>query len=123
MEKLGDNTNYEELEGIPDIETIPDHIFKAFAENGLLIGALENDEVVGYTILMDEMESDQLYLHAIGVKSEYAGEGIGEEIMKRIRKEVLENDQISSDTIEWTYDPLLGANAKLYIQKLGGKSN
>lgn len=106
-------------EGIPDIETIPDHVFKAFAENGILLGAEQEGQIVGYAAVMEDMhEDDSYYLHAIGVDPDQAGKNVGKDLMCFLRDEVLERN--SDGSISWTYDPLLGANANLYIEKLGG---
>lgn len=109
--------------GIPDMETIPDHVFKMTGETGLLMGAInDEDEVVGYAMLNgNARDKDSMHLHAMGVERSLKGTGIGEDLMQQARKEVQDsNDFADIEKFTWTYEPLLGPHASLYISKLGG---
>lgn len=103
--------------GMPDAEAIPSHLFEAARSTGNLLGAYSDDRVVGLAIQLPDLKRDNvIYFHAIGVVPEYSGNGIGEQLMREQRKRALNHGY---ERIEWTYDPLLGGNAKLYISKMG----
>ena len=104
--------------GIPDIETIPDHIFTASAEHGILLGAYEDDEQVGFAMGMGEAgDGDSVYLHATGVRADYQDEALGEELLREF---AMKAEDLGMEHVGLTYDPLLGGNARLNIGKAGG---
>ena len=65
------------------------------------------------------MSAGKLYLFSqrMGVLPEYQARGIGMKLKLAQRDQMLRK---GIDLIVWTYDPLLGRNASLNIQKLGG---
>lgn len=118
MQKFTD-VMMEAWEGMPESEVIPSHVFEASRETGNVLGAYMDGELVGLAYQMPDMSGEGvIHSHAVGVDSDYAGEGIGEQIKRGQREHAIEK---GFDTIEWTYDPLLGMNANLNIGKLGGK--
>lgn len=107
--------------GIPDIEAIPDHVFTASAEHGILLGAYDDNEQVGFAMGMGEAgDGDSVYLHATGVKADYQDEALGEELLREFAK-TAEDTGLSH--VSLTYDPLLGGNARLNIGKAGGTTD
>jgi predicted GNAT superfamily acetyltransferase len=109
----------EAWDGMPESEVIPSHVFEASRETGNVLGAYMDGELVGLAYQIPDMEEEGvIHSHAVGVASEHAGEGIGEQIKRGQRQHAVEK---GFDTVEWTYDPLLGMNANLNIGKLGGK--
>ncbi len=58
-----------------------------------------------------------LYLDMIGVEASTQGSGIGASLMQVV---VDAARQRGLGCVEWTFDPLEGANANLYLRKLGG---
>lgn len=103
---------------IPDIEVIPDHIFTAAAKTGILVGAYQDEDQIGFAMGVGDLKrKNNAYLHAIGVKEDYKNESVGEELLRRFGKRAKERDL---DTFTLTYDPLLGGNANLNISKAGG---
>ena len=106
-------------DGMPDSEVIPSHVFEASRETGNVLGAYMDGELIGFAYqIPDTEEQGLIHSHAVGVTSDHAGEGVGEQIKRGQRQHALDR---GFDKIEWTYDPLLGMNANLNIGKLGGK--
>ena len=87
---------------------------------GLLIVAFDQETPVAHAIFTHAHERHTsppyLYLDMMGVLPEHQNNHIGEHI-------ILASKQIAQDhgytSIQWTYDPLEGANANVYIRKLG----
>jgi len=57
-----------------------------------------------------------LYLDMVGVMPKWRGASIGERLLHSCWTAAVDR---GIPSIEWTYDPLEGANANLYIRKLG----
>lgn len=103
---------------IPDIEAIPDHIFTASAEHGILLGAYRGGEQVGFAMGMGEVgDGDRVYLHATGVRDDYQENSLGENLLREFARNA---EDRGLNHVSLTYDPLLGGNAKLNIGKAGG---
>ena len=104
-------------DGIPDEEVIPPHVFTAAGETGNLLAAHSDGELVGFCYQMPDTTRDAtLYSHAVGVAEAYQGRGVWERLKWAQREHALAR---GFETIRWTYDPLLGGNAKLNVRKLG----
>lgn len=103
--------------GIPEIEQIPPHIMKASSRTGQFLIAMLEEQVIGYSMSFSQLP-DSLYLHAMGVKNDFQSRGVGEIIMNAMREDAKEKGY---KTITFTFHPLLGGNANLYIHKMGGK--
>ncbi|MFB6143966.1 MAG: GNAT family N-acetyltransferase [Candidatus Nanohaloarchaea archaeon] len=107
--------------GIDDIETIPDHIFTASAEHGIMLGAYDGGQQVGFAMGIGEVgDGDSVYLHATGVLPEYQDKSLGEELLREFARNA---EQRGLEHVSLTYDPLLGGNAKLNIGKAGGTTD
>jgi predicted GNAT superfamily acetyltransferase len=110
-----------------EIDVVPAHILQAIrSHGGVLIGAFEKDQLVGFVLGFlgaDSRSSERVamarlehYSHELGVLPEYRGRGIGFALKLAQREHVL---QQGVRLITWTYDPLLSLNAQLNIRQLG----
>ena len=111
----------------PGPKCVPPHIFLAVVHNGgLLVGAYDGDELVGYVfgfIGIYEVEKGvgvRHCSHQLGVHPEYQNQGIGYKL-KRAQWQLVRQQGL--DLITWTYDPLESRNAYLNISKLGAVCN
>ncbi len=86
---------------------------------GVLLGAYDGPNLVGFVYGYLGMSGAKLYLFSqrMGVLPSYQGRGIGMKLKLAQRDQMLRQ---GIDLIVWTYDPLLGKNASLNIEKLGG---
>jgi len=124
VEYISSNAQFEEClqvtraawDCIPDIEQIPAHVMKASARTGQFLVALLDNRVIGYSMSFTQLPST-LYLHAIGVSESVKSKGVGETIMRKMREEAISS---GFKFIDFTYEPLLGNNANLYVHKMGG---
>jgi predicted GNAT superfamily acetyltransferase len=86
---------------------------------GVLLGAYDGPDLVGFVYGYLGMSGAKLYLFSqrMGVLPSYQSQGIGMKLKLAQRDQMLRK---GIDLIVWTYDPLLGKNATLNIEKLGG---
>lgn len=86
---------------------------------GVLLGAYDGPNLVGFVYGYLGMSGTKLYLFSqrMGVLPKYQSMGIGMRLKLAQRDQMLRQ---GIDLIVWTYDPLLGKNASLNIEKLGG---
>lgn len=111
--------------GLKDMEeVIPDHqLLTAHKNGGLVLGAFHKEEMVGFSygfIGLNQQNKIIFCSHILAVLPEYRGMGIGYKMKLAQREGVLAK---GIDIINWTFDPLETANAKLNFTKLGGVSN
>ncbi|MDX1436864.1 MAG: GNAT family N-acetyltransferase [Anaerolineales bacterium] len=104
-------------------EIVPLHIFIGAVHNGgIVLGAYDEDEMVGFAFGMPGFESvdgeQQLkhYSHMLGVVPAYRDRGVGY-LLKRAQWQLVRRQKIP--LITWTYDPLQSKNAFFNITKLG----
>ena len=85
---------------------------------GLLLGAFDADELIGFAFAFPGVENHRLILHSdmLAVKPAYRSHGIGYQLKLAQRRRALEE---GIDTITWTFDPLQSLNARLNFGKLG----
>ncbi|HUF38467.1 MAG TPA: GNAT family N-acetyltransferase [Anaerolineales bacterium] len=102
---------------------VPDHLLQASIHGGgLLIGAFEGDEMVGFVFGFPAFDrgADGLVLwhhsHMLAVIPEKRDAGIGF-AMKRAQWQWVRQQGL--DRITWTFDPLQSRNAYLNIARLG----
>jgi predicted GNAT superfamily acetyltransferase len=88
---------------------------------GTLLGGYVDGALVGFVYGYLGMSGNTLYLFSMrmGVLPEYQSYGVGTALKLAQRDQMLRQ---GIDMIVWTYDPLLGLNARLNIEKLGGFS-
>ncbi|WP_245001118.1 GNAT family N-acetyltransferase [Caldalkalibacillus thermarum] len=120
-------TTIEELEQVQELERdvwqidpVPVHqTLTAVKNGGLVLGAFDGDELVGFNYGFAGFQNGQVYLcsHMMGIAKAYRGRGIGE-LLKQKQKELAFKQGYS--LIKWTYDPLESLNAYLNLSKLRG---
>jgi predicted GNAT superfamily acetyltransferase len=127
---LRDLTTVDDLRRVPVLEQrvwqyptadelIPVAILAASVRRGaIVIGAFDGDDMVGVVYSMPAIRRGCLshWSHVLGVLPEYRGGGLGMKLKLAQRERAL---AMGIDLIEWTYDPLLAANAHLNCARLG----
>lgn len=106
--------------GYTDLMVFPyTQLISAAHNGGVLLGAYDGLELVGFLYGYLGMSGTKLYLFSqrMGVLPTYQSRGIGMLLKLAQRDQMLRR---GIDLIVWTYDPLLGKNAMLNIEKLGG---
>ncbi|MBE7468893.1 MAG: hypothetical protein DPW09_42475 [Anaerolineae bacterium] len=106
--------------GFTDLMVFPYTQLISVAHNGgVLLGAYVGGELIGFVYGYLGMSGSKLYHFSqrMGVLPQYQGMGIGMKLKLAQRDQMLRQ---GIDLIVWTYDPLLGKNATLNIEKLGG---
>lgn len=111
--------------GLKDMEeVVPDHqLFTAHKNGGLVLGTYHDGELVGFSygfVGLNHQNKLIFCSHILAVLPDYRGMGLGYKMKLAQRKGVLTR---GIDEINWTFDPLEAANAKLNFTKLGGISN
>lgn len=106
--------------GFTDLMVFPyTQLISAAHNGGTLLGAYDGLNLVGFVYGYLGMSGSKLYLFSqrMGVLPSYQSAGIGMKLKLAQRDQMLRQ---GIDMIVWTYDPLLGKNASLNIEKLGG---
>jgi predicted GNAT superfamily acetyltransferase len=85
---------------------------------GLVLGAFDNDRVVGFLSSMPGLRGGVPYWYSqmLAVAADYRNHGLG------VRLKLTQRDyarRYGLQLIEWTFDPLESKNAHINIQKLG----
>ena len=108
-----------EVWGIPDLDVIPlTHLIAVQTAGGVLVGAFDDDELVGFVYGFAAIENGETthHSHMLAVKSDHRGAHIGERLKLAQRERVLAQ---GIKTVSWTFDPLRSKNAHLNFRKLG----
>jgi len=108
-----------EIWGVDDREILPALAMIPVTKiGGLLLGAFDNEQMVGFVFAFPGFESGRRILHSdmLAVKREYRSHGIGHKLKLAQRTRALEQ---GIETITWTFDPLQSLNAPLNFGKLG----
>ena len=115
----------EELEQVQQLEkavwgdpAIPIHqTLTAVKNGGIVVGAYENNQLVGFSYGFPGFVNGKPYLcsHMLGIDENYRGQGIGEFLKKEQKNAAIE---MGYDLLTWTYDPLESVNAFLNLTKL-----
>jgi predicted GNAT superfamily acetyltransferase len=105
--------------GLADIEVIP--VRMLVTQNrvgGLVLGAFENDQFVGFLNAMPGVRDGMPYWYSqmLAVRNPHRNRGIGSDLKLAQRDHAR---QRGIHLIEWTFDPLESKNAYLNIAKLG----
>ncbi len=106
--------------GFTDLMVFPyTQLISAAHNGGVLLGAYDGANLVGFLFGYLGMSGTKLYLFSqrMGVLPSYQSMGIGTKLKLAQRNQMLRQ---GIDLIVWTYDPLLGKNAMLNVEKLGG---
>jgi chorismate synthase len=99
---------------------VPSAIQRAIAHNGgLLLGAYEGANLVGFALGFLGREGSKLYhySHMTAVRPEAQNRHVGFALKAFQRQEVLRQDLTE---VRWTFDPLQSKNALLNLRRLGG---
>ena len=105
--------------GLDPRDAVPVNMLRALQHaGGALIGAYNNDQIVGITLGFPAKSADRwiLWSHMTGVLSPYQGQNIGFELKRQQRDWALAN---GFDEIRWTFDPLQRGNANFNVHRLG----
>lgn len=103
-----------------DMEPVPTHqTFTAAKNGGILVGAFDEEKLVGYCYGFAGFKDGKAYLcsHMMGIHPDFQSVGIGRMLKEEQRKIAQE---IGYDLIQWTFDPLESRNAYLNTTKLNG---
>ena len=102
----------------PDLD-VPFALFVVESETGgQVIGAFEQDRMVGYVLALPALRDGGVYLHShmTAVTASAQNRGIGRGLKRAQRRDALER---GIDLIEWTFDPLEIRNAHFNLMRLG----
>jgi predicted GNAT superfamily acetyltransferase len=102
-----------------DLETEPYVTFVvANQTGGQVLGAFDNDTMIGFSMSMVGLRDNSPYLHShmTGVLPNYRDKGVGRQLKLFQREEALSR---SIRRIEWTFDPLEVRNAYFNLNRLG----
>jgi predicted GNAT superfamily acetyltransferase len=105
--------------GWSEVELMPTRFFVVSRHiGGLVLGAFEDDTLVGFLSAIPGLKSDMPYWHShmLAVRHARRDSGIGFQL-KQVQKERALKQGIR--LIEWTFDPLASRNAYFNIEKLG----
>lgn len=108
-----------EVWGYSDGDVIPKRVFVvARAIGGQVIGAFDEDRLVGFAMSLPGYRDGEPYLHShmLAVLPAYQNSGLGRRLKLAQREEAL---QRGIGRMEWTFDPLEIKNAHLNIARLG----
>ncbi|GAB4542642.1 MAG: hypothetical protein Fur002_13290 [Anaerolineales bacterium] len=106
-----------------ETDVVPLHLLVTAVHNGgLILGAFQNEKMIGFVFGFPGLEftpdgpRPKHCSHMLGVLAEHRNSGAGF-ALKRAQWQMIRRQEL--DHITWTYDPLLSANARLNIAKLG----
>lgn len=105
--------------GCSDREILPSLALIPIIEiGGVLIGAFDENDLVGFVLGFPGIEDGRLILHSdmLGVKPHYRSHRLGYRLKLAQREKAL---QKGIDKITWTFDPLQALNAHLNFNRLG----
>lgn len=90
------------------------------AEGGLIAGAFDEGRLVGYVFGFPTREPDIQHSHRLAVVPERRGLGLGVDLKWYQRSWCLAR---GITHVRWTFDPLRLTNARLNLNRLGGRSS
>jgi predicted GNAT superfamily acetyltransferase len=105
--------------GEADLEVEPVTLFVvAVHSGGQVLGAFDDDRMIGYTLAVVGLRDGVAYLHShmTGVQADYRDRGVGRMLKLFQRDEALSR---GIRLIEWTFDPLELRNAHFNLNRLG----
>lgn len=112
-----------EVWGIPDLDVVPlTHLVAAKEAGGTLIGAFEDELLVGFVYGFPSFEFGQHahHSHMLAVKTEYRNLDLGRRLKLAQREHVIAQ---GIGLMTWTFDPLQSLNAHFNFSKLGVVAN
>lgn len=95
----------------------PLHLIAMHHYGGILIGAFEDERMVGFVCGFSGWDRGRAFHHShmLAVVPGYRGSGLGEKLKWAQRDRVLEQ---GIELINWTFDPLQAVNANLNVNRL-----
>lgn len=102
-----------------DADLVPVRMFVVASKiGGQVIGAFNQNELVGFALAIPGNRNGHSYLHSqmLAVSQHYRNAGLGRRMKLYQREEALAR---GFELMEWTFDPLEIKNAYLNIEKLG----
>jgi len=105
--------------GYNDGDAIPKRVFIVAQQiGGQVLGALDDDKIVGFALALPGYRGGRSYLHShmLAVLPEYRNMGLGRRLKLAQRSDALAR---GIELMEWTFDPLEIKNAHLNIARLG----
>lgn len=112
-----------EVWGLRDADLLAAHSLRVFIHvGGVVLGALDGDQLVGFTAALPRRNGDQwsLWSDMMGVHPNYQRLGIGIQLKLNQREWALAHGY---PAIGWTFDPLQRGNANLNIRRLKTTAN
>lgn len=108
-----------EIWNFTDAELVPLRMFVVAEKvGGQVMGAFDDNEMVGFALSLPGTRSGHIYLHShmLAVRKEHRNSGLGRRLKMLQREDALAR---GIELIEWTFDPLEIKNSYLNIEKLG----
>ena len=108
-----------EVWGIPDLDVVPlTHLVAAREAGGVLIGAFDREDLVGFVYGFPSFERGQLahHSHMLAVRTSYRNLDLGRRLKLAQREHVMAQ---GIGLMTWTFDPLQALNAYFNFSKLG----
>lgn len=108
-----------EVWGVPDLDVVPlTQLIAARAAGGVLLGAFDGENLVGFVYGFVGYERGQMahHSHMLAVKPDYRSLNLGYRLKLAQREHVLAK---GINLISWTFDPLQSLNAYFNFNKLG----
>jgi predicted GNAT superfamily acetyltransferase len=108
-----------EVWNFTDTDLVPLRMFVVAEKvGGQVMGAFNDNEMVGFALSVPGTRSGHVYLHShmLAVRKDHRNSGLGRRLKLLQREEALSR---GIELIEWTFDPLEIKNAYLNIEKLG----
>lgn len=109
----------QEVWGFSDAELVPLRVFSLAPKiGGQVIGAWEDDTLVGFALAIPGSRNGHPYLHShmVGVKENHRNSGLGRRIKLFQREDAVAR---GFELMEWTFDPLEIKNAYFNLERLG----
>jgi predicted GNAT superfamily acetyltransferase len=108
-----------EVWGFTDVELVPLRMFVVAGKiGGQVIGAFDNDELIGFAFALPGIRDQRAYLysHMLAVRGQYRDTGLGRRLKLAQRDDALSR---AIDLMEWTFDPLEIKNSYFNLERLG----
>jgi predicted GNAT superfamily acetyltransferase len=105
--------------GVPDLDVVPvSQLIAARTAGGILLGAFDGDEMVGFVYGFVGLEEGgpAHHSHMLAVRPEYRNLNLGRRLKLEQRDRVLDQGM---ELMTWTFDPLQSLNAHFNFTKLG----
>jgi predicted GNAT superfamily acetyltransferase len=102
-----------------EVDLVPIRMFVVAEKvGGHIIGAYDENKLVGFALAVPGVRGNQSYLHShmLAVRADYRNRGLGRSIKLFQREHAIKQ---GFDLIEWTFDPLEIKNSHLNIERLG----